>query len=142
MNEEKKVPAPIKSTSAKVEKIAKEIEVLTAVELSELAGYLEEKFGVSSMSTMATAPQSTSAQTGASADKEEKTSFTVTLTDAGAAKLAVIKAVRELLPNIGLIDAKKLVESAPKDILTNVKKPAAEEAKAKIETAGGKVEIK
>lgn len=135
MSEEKKL-------TAKIEKIAKEIETLTAIELSELAGYLEEKFGVSGMQMMATAPQSTSAQGGAPADKEEKTSFTVTLTDAGAGKLAVIKAVRELLPNMGLIDAKKLVESAPKDILTNVKKTAADEAKKKLETAGGKVEIK
>lgn len=141
MSEEKKVPAPIRSGSAKIEKIAKEIETLTAIELSELAGYLEEKFGLPSIPITATG-ETKAASATATAPEEEKTSFTVTLTAAGAGKLAVIKAVRELLPNMGLIDAKKLVESAPKDILTNVKKTAADEAKKKIETAGGTVEIK
>lgn len=137
MSEEKKL-------SAKVEKIAKEIEGLTALELSELAGHLEEKFGVSAMPIAASAPagQTASGSADASADKEEKTSFTVTLIQAGAQKLAVIKAVRELVPTMGLIDAKKLVESAPKEILANVKKTQAEEAKKKLEAAGGKVEIK
>ncbi|MFA6513581.1 MAG: 50S ribosomal protein L7/L12, partial [Patescibacteria group bacterium] len=73
---------------------------------------------------------------------EEKTSFTVVLTAAGDNKLGVIKAVREILPNLGLMDAKKLVESAPKDLLVDVKKAVAEEAKKKVETAGGKIELK
>ena len=64
------------------------------------------------------------------------------LTDAGANKLAVIKAVREVLPNLGLMDAKKLVESAPKELLKDAKKADAEAAKAKVEAAGGKVELK
>lgn len=135
MSEEKKLPV-------KIEKIVKEIEALTAIELSELAGYLEEKFGVSGMPMMTAQPQSVSVQETTATDKEEKISFTVVLTDAGTAKLAVIKAVRELLPNLGLIDAKKLVENTPKEIFANVKKTAADEAKKKIETAGGKVEIK
>ena len=125
--------------SEKLNKIATEIETLTVVEMAELAKYLEEKFGVSAMPVAATA--SASAGT-ATADKEEKTSFTVVLTAAGDNKLGVIKAVREILPNLGLMDAKKLVESAPKDLLVDVKKPAAEEAKKKVETAGGKVELK
>lgn len=123
----------------KLEKIAKELETLTVVELSELAKYLEEKFGVSAI-PMAVAPASASAE--ASADKEEKTTFTVMLTAAGENKLGVIKAVREVLPNLGLMDAKKLVESAPKELLANVKKDQAEEAKKKVEAAGGKVELK
>jgi len=125
--------------SEKLNKIATEIETLTVVEMAELAKYLEEKFGVSAMPVAAAA--SASAGT-ATADKEEKTSFTVVLTAAGDNKLGVIKAVREILPNLGLMDAKKLVESAPKDLLVDVKKEPAEEAKKKIETAGGKVELK
>ena len=123
--------------SDKLKKIALEIEALTVVEMAELSKYLEEKFGVSAM-PVAAAPVAT----GAAPAAEEKTSFTVVLTAAGDNKLGVIKAVREILPNLGLMDAKKLVESAPKDLLVDVKKPAAEEAKKKIETAGGKVELK
>ncbi|PIP14814.1 50S ribosomal protein L7/L12 [Candidatus Roizmanbacteria bacterium CG22_combo_CG10-13_8_21_14_all_35_9] len=126
----------------KLQKIATEIEKLTVVEMADLAKYLEEKFGVSAM-PVAAAPASASVpQSGTTAAKEEKSIFTVNLTDAGANKLAVIKAVREILPNLGLMDAKKLVESAPKELLKDVKKNAAEEAKKKIETAGGKVELK
>jgi large subunit ribosomal protein L7/L12 len=88
----------------------------------------------------AAAPAAGAATAGAPA--EEKTSFTVVLTDAGANKLNVIKAVREINPALGLMDAKKLVESAPQDLLKDAKKDAAEEAKKKIEAAGGKVELK
>jgi len=123
--------------SEKLNKIATEIETLTVVEMAELAKYLEEKFGVSAM-PVAAAPVAG----GAAPAAEEKTSFTVVLTAPGDNKLGVIKAVREILPNLGLMDAKKLVESAPKDLLVDVKKPAAEEAKKKVEAAGGKVELK
>jgi large subunit ribosomal protein L7/L12 len=123
--------------SDKLQKITLEIEALTVVEMAQLAKYLEEKFGVSAQ-PVAAAPVAS----GAAPAAEEKTSFTVVLTAAGDNKLGVIKAVREILPNLGLMDAKKLVESAPKDLLIDVKKPAAEEAKKKIETAGGKVELK
>ena len=129
-----------KKLSVKVEKIAKEIEALTALELSELASHLEKKFGVSAM-PMAASPVAGPTTSDAAA-KEEKTIFTVNLVSAGANKLAVIKAVRELLPNLGLMDTKKLVESTPKELLKDVKKEASEEAKKKIETAGGKVELK
>ncbi len=122
--------------SDKLQKIATEVETLTVVEMAELAKYLEEKFGVSAMPVAAAAPSA------AAAPAEEKTSFTVVLAAAGDNKLGVIKAVREILPNLGLMDAKKLVESAPKDLLTDVKKPAADEAKKKVEAAGGKVELK
>ena len=124
--------------SEKLQKITTEIEALTVVEMAQLAKYLEEKFGVSAMPVAVAAASAPTDTT----DKEEKTSFTVVLTAAGDNKLGVIKAVREILPNLGLMDAKKLVESAPKDLLIDVKKPAAEEAKKKIETAGGKVELK
>ena len=130
--------------SEKLEKIAKEIEGLTVVEMAQLAKYLEEKFGVSPMMAApvaATNPSSAQANTGSNKE-EEKTTFNLILTSAGENKLAVIKAVREILPNLGLMEAKKLVESAPKELLTDVKKEAAEEAKKKIEAAGGKVELK
>lgn len=123
----------------KLQKIATEIEALTVVEMADLAKYLEEKFGVSAMPVAAAAPAAAGAPAAAA---EEKTSFTVVLTASGDNKLGVIKAVREILPNLGLMDAKKLVESAPKDLLTDVKKEQAEEAKKKVEAAGGKVELK
>lgn len=126
-----------KKLNEKLEKIAQEIEKLTVVEMAELASYMEEKFGVSAMPVAAAAPSA-----GAAAPAEEKSAFTVVLAASGDNKLNVIKAVREILPNLGLMDAKKLVESAPKDLLTDVKKDQAEEAKKKIEAAGGKVELK
>lgn len=124
--------------SEKLEKIAKELETLTVIEMADLAKYLEEKFGVSAMPVAAAA----AAPAAGAAPAEEKTAFSVMLTDAGANKLAVIKAVREVLPNLGLMDAKKLVESAPKELLKDAKKADAEAAKAKVEAAGGKVELK
>lgn len=123
----------------KLTKIAAEIEGLTVVEMADLAKYLEEKFGVSAMPVAAAAAPAGAAPAAAA---EEKTAFTVVLSAAGDNKLGVIKAVREILPNLGLMDAKKLVESAPKDLLTDVKKEQAEEAKKKVEAAGGKVELK
>ncbi|MFH0979453.1 MAG: 50S ribosomal protein L7/L12 [Candidatus Roizmanbacteria bacterium] len=123
----------------KLQKIATEIEKLTVVEIADLAKYLEDKFGVSAMPVAVAAPVGAVAPAAA---VEEKSTFTVVLTAAGDNKLGVIKAVREILPNLGLMDAKKLVESAPKDLLTDVKKEVAEEAKKKIETAGGKIELK
>lgn len=126
--------------SEKLAKIAKDLEALTVVEMAELSKYLEEKFGVSAMPMMAAG--AAPAAGAAAAPAEEKTQFTVVLAAAGDNKLGVIKAVREILPNLGLMEAKKLVESAPKDLLTDVKKDQAEEAKKKVEAAGGKVELK
>ena len=126
--------------SEKLQKLAVEIEKLTVVEMADLSKYLEKKFGVSAIPT-AVAPVQSASPT-ASADKEEKTTFTVILSSAGDNKLGVIKAVREILPNLGLMEAKKLVESAPKELLKDVKKDQAEEAKKKVETAGGKADLK
>ncbi|OGK21545.1 50S ribosomal protein L7/L12 [Candidatus Roizmanbacteria bacterium RIFCSPHIGHO2_02_FULL_37_13b] len=125
-----------------MDKIAKEIEELTAIELSELSSYLEDKFGVSAMPMAMATPIAGGAPAGATAEAEEKTTFNVILAEAGANKLAVIKAVRELKQDLGLMDAKKLVESAPKELLTGVKKDEAEAAKKKLEEAGAKVELK
>ena len=129
-----------KQLPEKLSKIAKEIEGLTVIEMAELSEYLEKKFGVSAMPMAAAAPVATSAE--ATTAKEEKTRFTVVLSASGANKLAVIKTVREILPNLGLMEAKKMVESAPQEILKEVKKDQAEEAKKKLETAGAKVEFK
>lgn len=126
--------------SAKLQKVATEIEGLTVLEISELVSYLEEKFGVSAMPMMAAAPAGGAAADAAPA--EEKTAFNVVLTDGGASKLNVIKAVRELRQDLGLMDAKKLVETPPQTLLENVKKEEADAAKAKLEEAGAKVELK
>ena len=129
--------------SSKLEKIAKEVEGLTAIELADLAKYMEDKFGVTS-TPMIAAPAQAGQAAGAEggAPQEEKTIFNVVLTEAGANKLAVIKAVREIDQNLGLMEAKKLVESAPKEVLKEAKKEQAEEAKKKLEAAGAKVELK
>ncbi len=128
--------------STKLTKIIEEIEKLSVLELADLVKALEEKFGVSSASMAAPA-----ASTGGSAEKKgealpEQTVFNVQLTEMGANKITVIKAVRELVPTLGLQDAKTLVESAPKDVLTGVNKKTAEEAKTKLEKAGAKVQLK
>lgn len=126
--------------SEKLQKIAEEIEKLNVLELADLAKYLENKFGVVPMAFAA--PQTNAQSPTTEEKKEEKNTFTVVLANSGANKLAVIKAVREILPNLGLMDAKKLVESAPKEILTDVSKDKAEEAKKKLTDAGATVELK
>ena len=127
-----------KQLPEKLSKIAKEIESLTVMEMADLSEYLEKKFGVSAM-PVAAAPAVASSQATA---PKEKTIFTVVLSTSGANKLAVIKAVREILPNMGLMEAKKMVESVPQEILKDAKKNQAEEAKKKLEGAGAKVELK
>lgn len=116
------------------------ISELSVLELSELVKALEEKFGVSATPVAvsgATAP--TAADEG---PKEEQTSFDVVLAAAGDNKIGVIKAVREVVPTLGLAEAKTLVESAPKEVLQGANKATAEEAKKKLEAAGAKVELK
>ena len=121
--------------------ILKAVEEMSVLELADLVKALEEKFGVSAAPLAVAAP----AQTGATEEGEkapEQTTFNVVLTNAGANKISVIKAVRELVPTLGLQEAKTLVESAPKDVLTGVNKKTAEEAKTKLTTAGATVELK
>lgn len=126
-------------TSANVQKIVESVEKLSLIEVSELVKALEDKFGVS-----AAAPMIVGAMPGAAAaaPAEEKTEFTVMVTVAGANKIGVIKAVREIKPELGLAEAKAFAESLPKMILENVKKEVADEAKKKLETAGATVELK
>jgi len=123
------------------DELLKAVEEMTVLELSDFVKALEEKFGVSATPVAAAAPATeTSAAVGEAAP--EQTTFNVVLTSVGANKIAVIKAVRELVPTLGLQEAKTLVESAPKDVLTGVNKKTAEEAKTKLTAAGATVELK
>ena len=110
------------------------------LEAAELVKSLEEEWGVSAAAPAAVAVAAGPADGGAAA--EEKTEFDVVLAEAGGNKIAVIKAVREVASGLGLADAKKLVESAPAPILEGASKDDADAAKAKLEEAGAKVELK
>lgn len=134
--EEKKdveVPAKFKS-------LVEEIEKMSVLDLAELVSILEDKFGVSAAAPamMMAAPGAAGGDAGAA---EEKTEFTVELTDAGSNKIAVIKAVKAAT-GLGLADAKGLVDGAPAAVKENVPKAEAEELKKAIEEAGGKAELK
>lgn len=123
---------------ADINKIAEELGTLTILEAAALVKLLEEKWGVS-----AAAPVAAAGAVAAPAEaEEEKTEFNVVLTEAGANKIAVIKAVREVKAGLGLVDAKKLVEGTPAVILEAVSKDEANAAKAKLEEAGAKVDVK
>ena len=127
--------------SANAEKVMEMVEKMTVLELNDLVKALEEKFGVSASAPMMMGAQG-AAPAADAAPVEEKTEYDVVLADAGANKLAVIKVVRELNQTLGLVEAKNLVEAAPKTILEGAKKDAAEQAKKKLEEAGAKVELK
>ena len=126
-----------KKLSAKVQKIVDGVKELSLMEVSELVSALEDVFGVSAaapmMGAMAAAP---------AAAVEEKDEFDVILKEAGSNKIAAIKAVRTLKPELGLGDAKTFVESAPKPVLEGAKKEDAEAAKKTLEEAGCVVELK
>lgn len=127
--------------SPKAQEIIEAVEGLSVLELNELVKALEEKFGVSAAAPIAVAA-ATNPQGPAATAQEEKTSFDVILTAVGENKIGVIKAVREINANLGLKEAKDLVESAPKAILEGAKKEEATAAKQKLEAAGAKVELK
>ena len=116
------------------------IEEMSVLELSDLVKALEEKFGVSA--AMMAAPAAAAAPAADATPAEEQTVFNVVLASAGANKIAVIKAIRELVPTLGLKEAKDLADGAPKEVMNQVNKKTAEEAKAKLTTAGGTVELK
>lgn len=124
--------------SEKITKIIDEVKELSVLELNELVKALEEEFGVSA-AAVAAAPAA-GAGAGAAA-AEEKTEFDVVLASFGDAKMAVIKAVKDIC-GLGLKEAKELVEAAPKAIKEGVAKAEAEELKAKLEEAGAKIELK
>lgn len=142
MDEQTQTQTESKKVSANLEKIIESIEKLSVLELADLVKALEEKFGVSASAAVAVAAAPTGPISGATEPVEEQTSFNVVLTNAGANKIAVIKAVREILPNLGLKEAKDLVEAAPKPVVEGVNKQTSEEAKAKLTAAGATVEVK
>lgn len=135
VKEEKAAP------SGKFADLIQQVESLSALELAELVKALEDRFGVSAAAPMMMAGAMPGAAAPAEA-AEEKTHYTVHLTEAGSQKIAVIKAIREILPDLGLKEAKDLVDAAPKIIKENMPKADAEEAKKKLEAAGGKAELK
>lgn len=124
--------------SEKVLKLIEDVKGLTVLELSELVKALEEEFGVSAAAPVAVAAAPAA---GAAPAEEEKTEFDVVLTEIGATKIQVIKAVREIT-GLGLKDAKDLVDAAPKAVKEKASKADAEEMKKKLEDAGAKVELK
>ncbi|WP_306591067.1 50S ribosomal protein L7/L12 [Geothrix sp. 21YS21S-4] len=115
-----------------------EIETMTVLDLANLVKALEERFGVSAAAMAA--PAAGGAAPAAAA--EEQTEFNVILADAGANKLNVIKAVREIVAGLGLKEAKDLVDGAPKAVKEGIAKDEAQKIKEKLEAAGAKVEIK
>ena len=121
--------------SEKILAMIEEVKALTVLELNELVKALEEEIGVSAAAVAVAAP----AAGGAAA--EEKTEFDVVLVEAGASKMGVIKAVKEIT-GLGLKEAKELVDNAPKTIKEAVSKADAEEMQKKLEEAGAKVELK
>jgi large subunit ribosomal protein L7/L12 len=123
--------------NTKIKPIIDAVEALSVVELNALVKALEEKFGVSAAPTLSVGAPAA----GSGATAEEKSAFTIELTDGGANKIAVIKVVKEAL-GMGLKDAKDLVDAAPKVLKENVKKEDAEKIKKDIEAAGGKVALK
>jgi large subunit ribosomal protein L7/L12 len=125
---------------ADLEKLAEEISKLTLLEASELVKMLEEKLGVSAAAPVAMAAMPMAAAAAAEPE-EEKTEFDVILKEIGDKKIEVIKTVRKLT-NLGLKEAKELVESAPATVLEAVPKEMAEDAKSQLEAAGATVELK
>ena len=139
MSEEKKVKEKNTKVSAKLLKLVDEISTLSVLEVAELVKALEDKFGVSA-APVAVAGAAPAA--GAEAAAEEKSEYDVVITDAGANKIAVIKVVREVKSDLGLVEAKNLVEKTPATLLEAAKKEDAEATKTKLEAAGAKVELK
>lgn len=127
--------------SATTDKLIQEIEKLSVLELAELVKALEEKFGVSAAAPVAAAAPAAAAASDA-APAEEQSSFTVVLKDGGSNTIAVIKALREINPNLGLKEAKDLSAQPGAVIVENVNKGTAEEAKTKLAAAGATVELK
>jgi large subunit ribosomal protein L7/L12 len=138
VKEEKK---PAKTVSKDLESIIEKIEKLSVLELADLVHALEDKFGVTAAAPMAVAATGAAPAAGIESPGEEQTSFDVILSNTGANKIGVIKAVRELVPTLGLKEAKDLVEAAPKPVLEGVNKEAANEAKTKLTAAGATVDL-
>ncbi len=125
------------------DEILKAVEDMTVLELSDLVKALEEKFGVSGAApAMAAGSAPQTSEAAPEEPKEEQTVFNVVLANAGPNKISVIKAIRELVPTLGLKEAKDMADQAPKTVLEAVNKQTAEEGKKKLEAAGATVELK
>jgi large subunit ribosomal protein L7/L12 len=127
---------------SKLEKLVEDLSTLTVLEASELSKLLEEKWGVSAAAPVAVAAAGGGAAAAPAEAAEEQTEFTVVLTAGGDKKINVIKEVRGVRPDLGLKEAKDLVEAAPTNVKENVSKQEAEEIKKKLEEAGASVSIK
>ncbi len=142
MAEEKKEGAKEKGSS-KFEKLIAEIEKLSVADLAELVKELEERFGVQAAAPVAVAaPQAGAAAEGEGEGEEAGGVVAVVITDAGNKKIEVIKAIREINQEIGLKEAKDMVDNPPAEVAKDVKREEAEEMKKKLEEAGAKVELK
>ena len=126
---------------SKLEKIVEELSTLTVLEAAELSKLLEEKWGVSAAAPVAVAAVGGGAAAPAEA-AEEQTEFTVVLTAGGDKKINVIKEVRGVRPDLGLKEAKDLVEGAPQNVVENVSKQVADEVAKKLTEAGATVQVK
>jgi large subunit ribosomal protein L7/L12 len=127
---------------ANLEKLVEDLSALTVLEAAELSKLLEEKWGVSAAAPVAVAAAPAAGGGAAAEAAEEQTEFTVVLTAGGDKKINVIKEVRGVRPDLGLKEAKDLVEGAPQTVKENVSKQEAEEIKKKLEEAGASVQIK
>ena len=127
---------------ANLDTLVDELSKLTVLEASELSKLLEEKWGVSAAAPVAVAAAPGAGAAAPAEAAEEQTEFTVVLTAGGDKKINVIKEVRGVRSDLGLKEAKDLVEAAPANVLENVSKQAAEDAKKKLEEAGAKIQIK
>jgi large subunit ribosomal protein L7/L12 len=123
---------------AKLEKIVEDLSSLTVMEAAELSKLLEEKWGVSAAAPVA----AVAAAAAPAAEVEVQTEFTVILTGGGDKKINVIKEVRSVRPDLGLKEAKDLVEGAPQNVKENISKQEADEIKKKLEEAGASVTVK
>ena len=126
---------------SKLEKLVEDLSALSVLEAAELSKLLEEKWGVSAAAPVAMAAAPTGPAAPAEA-VEEQTEFTVVLTDGGDKKINVIKEIRTIRTDLGLKEAKDLVEGAPQNVKENVSKQEAADIKKKLEDAGAKVEVK
>lgn len=128
--------------TSKVDTLVDQIGELSVLELSDLVSKLQDKLGVSAVAPAAVPAAGVATGGGEEVPTETKSTATVVLTDSGANKIAVIKALREINNTLGLKEAKDITEATPKNILENVKMEEATAAKEKLEAAGGKVELK
>jgi large subunit ribosomal protein L7/L12 len=128
---------------SKLEKLVEDLSALSVLEAAELSKLLEEKWGVSAAAPVAVAAAAPAGGAGAPAEAaEEQTEFTVILTDGGDKKINVIKEIRSIRADLGLKEAKDLVEGAPQTVKENVSKQEAADIKKKLEEAGAKVDVK